>query len=135
MSMFTAEGAGFDAVQDCRGDQRGENTGNYHNPTRQRGIYGNTGRTRQLYPSLTSRVVMAAISQFRSRRLRLGGIRLRSEPCRFGTSVQARFSYSRVPSGRFCRFAEFEDPDCIDLNDYADDTIDGRFDAGHARRN
>ena len=51
------------------------------------------------------------------------------------TSVQDRFSYSRLLSGRFCRFAEFEDPDCIDLNDYADDTTDGRFDAGHARRN
>ena len=51
------------------------------------------------------------------------------------TFVQARFSYPRGSSGRFCRFAEFEDPDCIDLNDYADDTVDGRFDAGHAQRN
>ena len=45
------------------GDQRGENKGNYHNPTRQRGIHGDTAKTLQLIPSLTSGVVMAANAQ------------------------------------------------------------------------
>jgi len=40
------------------GDQRSENKGSYHNPTRQRGIYGNTCKTLQINPSLTFRVVM-----------------------------------------------------------------------------
>ena len=40
-------------------DQRGKNTRDYHNPTRQRGIYGNTFKTLQLNPSLTFRVVIA----------------------------------------------------------------------------
>ena len=41
-------------------DQRCENKGNYHNPTSQRGIYGDTGKSLKLNLSLTSRVVMAA---------------------------------------------------------------------------
>ena len=41
------------ALFDNRGDRQGENTGDYHNPTRQRGIYGNTGKMLQLDPSLT----------------------------------------------------------------------------------
>jgi hypothetical protein len=41
------------AIFDNRGDRPGENTGDYHNPTRQRGIYGNTGKTLLLDPSLT----------------------------------------------------------------------------------
>ena len=45
------------------GDQRGENQGNYHNPKRQRGIYGDIGKTGQLNPSITFRVVMAANAQ------------------------------------------------------------------------
>ncbi len=54
------------ALFDKQGDQYGENTGNYHNPTRQRGIYGNTGKTLQLNPSLTFRVVMAAKAQLQN---------------------------------------------------------------------
>jgi len=48
------------------GDPGAENTGDYHNPTRQRGIYGNTGKTLQLNPSLTFRVVMAANAQLQN---------------------------------------------------------------------
>jgi hypothetical protein len=40
------------------GNQWAKNTGDYHNPTRQRGIYGNTCKTRQLNRSLTFLVVM-----------------------------------------------------------------------------
>ena len=40
--------------------QRGENKGNYHNPTRQRGIFGNTLETQKLNPSLTRRVGIVA---------------------------------------------------------------------------
>ena len=47
-------------------DQRAKNTGDYHNPTRQRGIYGNTCKTRQLNPSLTFRVVMVANAQLQN---------------------------------------------------------------------
>ena len=43
------------ALFDNRGDQQSENTGNYHNPTRQRGIYGNTGKA--IHQSLTYRRV------------------------------------------------------------------------------
>jgi hypothetical protein len=53
------------------GDQRGENTGNYHNPTRQRGIYGNAGKTQKLNPSLTFRVGMAADAQLQNSRFGL----------------------------------------------------------------
>jgi hypothetical protein len=48
------------------GDHRGENTGHYHNPTRQRGIYGNIGNTQKLNPSLTFRVGMAADAQLQN---------------------------------------------------------------------
>lgn len=41
------------ALFENRGDQPGENNEDYHNPMRQRGIYGNTGKTLQLDPSLT----------------------------------------------------------------------------------
>ena len=44
-------------------DQRVENTGNYHNPTRQRGILGNTVETQKLNPSLTRRVGIVANAQ------------------------------------------------------------------------
>lgn len=37
--------------------RRGERTGNYHNPKRQRGIFGNSGETPNHNPSLTFRVV------------------------------------------------------------------------------
>ena len=44
-------------------DQRGENNGNYHNPTRQRGILGDPCKTLQLHLSLTFRVVIVANAQ------------------------------------------------------------------------
>jgi hypothetical protein len=44
-------------------DQRRENTGNYHNPTRQRGIYGDIGKTRNHNPSLTRRVGIGTTAQ------------------------------------------------------------------------
>ena len=49
-----------DAFLKASEDQRGEKKGNYHNPTRQRGIFGNTLETQKLNPSLTLRVVMDA---------------------------------------------------------------------------
>ena len=42
------------------GDQSGEIQGNYHNLTRERGIYGDIAETRNRSPSLTFRVVIAA---------------------------------------------------------------------------
>jgi hypothetical protein len=39
-------------------DQRCENKGTYHNPTRQRGIFANTAETEKRNPSLTQRVVI-----------------------------------------------------------------------------
>ena len=42
------------------GDQRCENTLNYHNPTRQRGIYREIGKSLKRNPQLTFRVVMVA---------------------------------------------------------------------------
>ena len=51
------------ALFDNRGDQQSENTGNYHGPTRQRRIYGNSDETQILNPSLTFRVGMAANAQ------------------------------------------------------------------------
>jgi hypothetical protein len=44
-------------------DQRAKNTRDYHNPTRQRGIYGDTCKTLQLNPSLTFGVVMVSNAQ------------------------------------------------------------------------
>ena len=52
-------------------DQRGENREDYHNPTRQRGIYGDTGKTRPLNPSLTFRVGMDGNSQLQNLPMRL----------------------------------------------------------------
>ena len=40
-----------------------KNTRDYHNPTRQRGIYGDTGKTLQLGPQLTFRVWMSTNAQ------------------------------------------------------------------------
>lgn len=45
------------------GDQSGEIQGNYHNLTRQRGIYGDIAETQNRNPSLTFRVVTAANAQ------------------------------------------------------------------------
>jgi hypothetical protein len=46
--------------------QRGENKGNYHNPTRQRGILGNILETQKLNPSLTRRVRIVANAQLQN---------------------------------------------------------------------
>ena len=40
------------ALFQTSGDQRGVNKSNYHNPKRQRGIFGNTHETQKLNPSL-----------------------------------------------------------------------------------
>ena len=48
------------------GDQRSENAGNYHNPTRQRGIFRNTLETQKCNPSLTRRVVIVANAQLQN---------------------------------------------------------------------
>jgi hypothetical protein len=50
-------------------DQRDENTGNYHNPKRQRGIFGNTVETQKINPSLTRRVGIVANSQLQNLRV------------------------------------------------------------------
>ena len=41
------------ALFDNRGDRQGDDTGNYQDPTRQRGIEGNLDTTQMLNPSLT----------------------------------------------------------------------------------
>ena len=41
---------GFGLQFKTSGDQQGENQGNYHNPTRQQGIYGDIGKVRQRLP-------------------------------------------------------------------------------------
>jgi len=46
-------------------DQKGENR-TYHNPTLQRGIFGNTGDTPKLNPSLTCRVGILAFAQLQT---------------------------------------------------------------------
>lgn len=51
------------ALFQTSGDQSGEILGNYHNLTRQRGIYGDIAETRNRNPSLTFRVVTAANAQ------------------------------------------------------------------------
>ena len=43
--------------------QRGENKGNYHNPTRQRGIFANTAEAKKRNPSLTRRVGIGTNAQ------------------------------------------------------------------------
>jgi hypothetical protein len=53
------------------GDQRVENTGEYHNPTRQRGIFANTAETQKLNPSLTRRVGIVANAQLQNLRFEL----------------------------------------------------------------
>lgn len=45
---------------------RCEKTGNYHNPTHQRGTYEDTGKTLQRDPSLTFRVGMDALRNFKT---------------------------------------------------------------------
>ncbi len=57
------------ALFDNQGDQQGENTGDYHNPTRQRGIV--VEKRGNVYPSLTFRVVMAANAQLQNSRFGL----------------------------------------------------------------
>jgi hypothetical protein len=54
------------ALFQTTGDHWGDNKGNYHNPTRQRGIYGDIGKTGNRNPSLTRRVVIAAIAQLQN---------------------------------------------------------------------
>ena len=49
----------------------GAKKGNHHNPTRQRGIYGDIGKTLQLNPSLTFRVMMAGNAQLQNSRFGL----------------------------------------------------------------
>jgi hypothetical protein len=62
-----AADAGFEvALFQTPGGQRLGTTGRYHNPMRQRGIYGETGQTRNRNPSLTQRVGMAANSQLQN---------------------------------------------------------------------
>ena len=52
------------ALLKTSGDQSGEIQGNYHNLTRQRGIYGDiAAETQNRNPSLTFRVVIAANAQ------------------------------------------------------------------------
>jgi len=48
------------------GDQRAENKGNYHHPTHQRGIFGNTAETQKRNPSLTQRVVICTNTQLQN---------------------------------------------------------------------
>ena len=59
---FTFEGALFKTGE----YQRGENKGNYPNPTRQRGIFGNTLETQNRNPSLTRRVGIIANAQLQN---------------------------------------------------------------------
>jgi hypothetical protein len=47
-----------------------KNTGVYHNPTRQRGIYGNTCKTLKHNPSLTERVGIHANAQLQNASVR-----------------------------------------------------------------
>ena len=53
------------------GVQRVENTGSYHNPTRQRGIFSNTAETQKRNPSLTRRVGIDTKAQLQNLRVGL----------------------------------------------------------------
>jgi|GEM_PF-2483886 len=56
----------------ANGYQWSETKGNYPNPTRQRGILGNTGEPLKLNPSLTFRVGMIQITHLHKLLLRVG---------------------------------------------------------------
>ncbi len=47
-------------------DERGENKGDHHNPTRQPGIDGNIGTARNRKPSLARQIGIAANSQLQN---------------------------------------------------------------------